>query len=163
VPRALLAHDRQSGLHDPERAEEVRLHLGADLGLGELLDGAEVPEARVVDHHVQPAEPVGGPADRLEHRPPVSDVEAERQQCVAVAGDEVVEGAGIARGGGDQVPAPECRLGPDAPESPGRAGDEPDLLVRCHGSTLRPYELCDKRRSSTIPMSESHTIAPWPR
>ena len=53
VARALRAHDRQRRLRDPQRAEDVGLQLRAHLGLGQLLDHAEVPVARVVDDDVE--------------------------------------------------------------------------------------------------------------
>src|SRR5450631_1536560 len=64
VPGALGPHDRQGGLGDPESAEDIRLQLGADLLLGELLDRAEVPVAGVVDHNLESAEVLGCRGDR---------------------------------------------------------------------------------------------------
>ncbi len=75
-PRALLAQERQRRLGDPERAEEVGLHLVADVGLAELLDHAELAVAGVVDDDVEAAELLVRRADRGERAVPVGDVEA---------------------------------------------------------------------------------------
>ncbi len=56
VAGALLAQERQRRLRHPHRAEDVGLHLVAELLLGQLLDEAEVAVAGVVDDDVEPAE-----------------------------------------------------------------------------------------------------------
>ena len=75
---------RQRGLGDPQRAEHVGLDLVARLGLGELLDEAELAVAGVVDDDVEPAEVVVGLLDRGEVGVAVGHVERDRQQRVAV-------------------------------------------------------------------------------
>jgi len=56
VPAALLAHERQSRLCDPQGAEQIRLELVARLLLAELLDHPELAVAGIVDDNVEPAE-----------------------------------------------------------------------------------------------------------
>ena len=55
--RALLAHDRQHGLGDPQCAEQVRLELRPGLAFGDLFDHSEQPVSGVVDRDVDPTEP----------------------------------------------------------------------------------------------------------
>ena len=62
-PEPCCAQEGERGLGDPDGAEEVRLELGAELGLAELLDHPEVAVAGVVDDDVEPAEVVVRPAD----------------------------------------------------------------------------------------------------
>ncbi len=91
MPAALPAQVRQRCLGHPERAEHVGLELRADLRLGDLLDHAEVPVAGVVDDDVQPPEALVGTLDGGEIGVAVGDVERDRQDRVAVLGDQVVE------------------------------------------------------------------------
>ena len=55
-PRALLAHDRQRRLRNPQRSEEVDFELAASLLFGKLLDRARDAIPRVVDDDVQAPE-----------------------------------------------------------------------------------------------------------
>ena len=126
-PEPCVAQERQRGLGDPQRAEQVGLELVAGVGLAELLDHAELAVAGVVDDDVEPAEVLVRLRDGGEVGVAVGDVELERQQPVAVLLDEVVEGGQVARGGGDRVAALEGGDRPLAAEAAGRAGDEPDL------------------------------------
>ena len=133
-PDALRPQDRQRRLGDPERPEEVGLHLGPDLVLGQLLDEPEVPVAGVVDDDVElPEGPVRG-LDGREVRLPVGDVELERQDRLAVLLHQVVQGRDVAGRGGHPVAAVERGLGPLAAEAAGRAGDEPCLLRHAGGN-----------------------------
>ena len=75
VPAALRAQERQRRLGDPQRAEHVRLDLGARVGLGQLLDEAELAVAGVVHHDVEAAEVVVGLLDGGEVGVVVGDVE----------------------------------------------------------------------------------------
>src|SRR3546814_17745004 len=50
LPRPLLAHDGDRGLRHPHRAEQVRLHLVAQVPFTQLLSHSEVSIAGVVDH-----------------------------------------------------------------------------------------------------------------
>ena len=102
---ALLAQERERGLRDPQRAEQVGLDLVACLLLADLLDHAELPVTGVVHDDVQAPEVLVGAADGLEHRVAVGDVERERQQRVAVLGREVVERVRVARRRRDPVAA----------------------------------------------------------
>ena len=56
VAAALLAQVGECGLGDPERAEQVRLDLVAELLLADLLDHPELAVAGVVDDDVEAAE-----------------------------------------------------------------------------------------------------------
>ena len=83
VTALLFAHDRQHGLRDPERAEEVRLHLLARFRFRDFLDGAEAAVSGVIDQDVDPAESLLCGRDRFEHRVPIVHVEGERENRVA--------------------------------------------------------------------------------
>lgn len=91
VAAALGAHDRQYGLGDPERTEQVRLHLVAQLLFGNLLDHAEQAVARVVDDHLEAAELLVRGGHRCGDGRLVRDVERQGQNCVAVLGDEIIQ------------------------------------------------------------------------
>src|SRR5216684_2580475 len=149
VPRLLLAQDGQRRLGDPERAEEVGLHLRPRLLGGDFLDGAEEPEAGVVHHHVEAAEVVARELDGLLDRCPVGHVEGKRQHVRSVPGGETLQRLGIARGGDDFVSALQRRLGPDAAEAFRRASDEPDLGCGCHSEL--PCRLAAGRASDAHP------------
>ena len=127
VSGALLAQDRQRGLGDPQRTEQVGLELGAGLGLGELLDHAELAVAGVVDDDVEAAEVLVRPRDGGEVGVAVGDVELRSAGPVAVALDEVLEGGGVAGGGGDGVAALQRGDRSTRGRNPRCAGDEPGL------------------------------------
>ena len=93
-PAALLAQERQRGLGDPQRAEQVGLDLVAGLGLAELLDHAELAVAGVVDDDVEAAE-VLVRLLRRPRRPPSRSVtsSASGSSASPYFCDEVVEGA----------------------------------------------------------------------
>jgi hypothetical protein len=63
VAAALPAHDGQDGPGDVEGAEEVRLHLGPELGVADLLEVAGVEVPGVVDQGVDAPEPPDGRVD----------------------------------------------------------------------------------------------------
>lgn len=124
---ALGSQHGQDRLGDPDGTEEVRLHLGAQVGLGELLDHAEEAVTGVVDDDVEPPEPLHGPLDGLEGRLPVGDVEGQCQDVVAVAAYERVERGDVTGGRNDSVAAPQRGFRTQAAEAARGAGDEPDL------------------------------------
>ena len=66
MPAALRAQERQRGLGDPQRAEQVRLDLVAGVLLGDLLDDAEQAVAGVVDDDVEAPEVLVGLLHRRE-------------------------------------------------------------------------------------------------
>ena len=130
------------------RAEDVRLHLLAELLLAELLDEPELAVARVVDHDVQPAEVLVRLGDGCEVGLAVGHVELQRQHGVAVLRDQVVERGGVAGRRGDPVAALQRGDRPLAAEAARAAGDEPGLL--CHGLDATGLECtpgqADRRR-----------------
>jgi hypothetical protein len=112
VAAALLAQQRQRGLRDPQRAEQVGLDLSTGLLLGDLLDRPEVAVAGVVDDDVQAAEMLVSLGDGGERRLPVGDIEREREQRVAVLDPQVLESARVAGGGRNAIAALQCRARP---------------------------------------------------
>ncbi len=133
MPAALRPQERQRGLRHPQRAEHVGLDLVARLGLGQLLDEAEVAVAGVVDDDVEPAEVVVGLLDGGEVGVAIGHVELDRQQRVAVLLGEVVQRRGVARGGRDLVAAFQRRDRPLPAEAARCPGDEPNFFSSCLG------------------------------
>ena len=140
---------RQRRLCHPERTEEVRLELAADVGLAHLLDEAEVAVAGVVDDDVEPAEAIVRLLHGGEVRVAVGDVEGDRQDRVAVGLDEVVEGGGVAGGRGDVVASLECGDRPLATEPTGRSGDEPRFRHAFDAMTSSALQRKPRRRCQT--------------
>src|SRR5690349_20117058 len=127
VTRALLAHERDSGLGHPERTEEVGLHLGADLLLGDLLDEPELPVAGIVDDDVQPAEMRGRLTGGGLHGGLVGDVEGQRMDGFSELTDVVRQGVDVPGRRRDPVSALQGGLDELASESTRRASNEPYL------------------------------------
>src|SRR3954471_8815901 len=100
VPGALGAQERQRRLGHPQHAEEVGLELGAGILLGDLLDHAELSVTGIVDDDVEPAEVLVRAANGGEVSPAVGDVKPQRQDAVAEALDQVIQGGRVAGGGG---------------------------------------------------------------
>src|SRR6185295_7240452 len=88
----------REGLRDREGAEEVHFHFLSPaidpLRIGEFATG-EADDARVVDQEVHVRRRRGGGGDLRG----VRDIELQRRDPGAVAGDERVEGRAAARGG----------------------------------------------------------------
>ena len=137
VPAALGPQVRQRGLGDPQRAEHVRLDLVAGVGLGEFLDEAELPVARVVDDDVEPPEMVVRLLDGREVGLAVGDVQTDRQDRVAVFGHQVVQGRGVAGGGGHLVAPFQGRDRPLPSEATRCARDEPHFFSHVPCNTVR--------------------------
>ena len=116
-PLRCARRKRQRGLRHPQRAEHVRLDLGARLLFGELLDEAEVAVAGVVDDDVQAAEVVVRLLDGGEVGVAVGDVELDRQQRFAVLLGEIVERSRVAGRGRYLVAALQRRDRPLPAES----------------------------------------------
>ncbi|MGA9859197.1 MAG: hypothetical protein WBQ18_15130, partial [Solirubrobacteraceae bacterium] len=74
-PRALLTQNRQCGLSDPQRTEDIDLDLPASLLLGELLNGARNAVARVVDNDIETPEAIVSPPDGCERGVAIGDIE----------------------------------------------------------------------------------------
>jgi hypothetical protein len=133
VAAALIAQVGQRRLGHPERAEHVGVELGADVLFAELLNHSVQADAGVVDDDVQAPEPLVGPLYGRGHGGLVRDIQRQRQDLVAVRGDQIGQGIGVAGGRCDLVAARQCRIGEPAAEATGGTCDEPDLA---HGSTL---------------------------
>ncbi len=128
VSAALRPQDRQRGLRHPQRAEHIGLQLRANLVLGQFLDHAELAVTGVVHDDVEPPEVLRGLLHGGEITGSVGHVQPDRQECVGVFGDDLVQGGQIAGGTGDAVASIECREGPFAAEAARYAGDEPNLV-----------------------------------
>ena len=96
--------------------------------LGQLLDEAELPVARVVDHDVQPAEMVMGLLDGGEVRVTVGHVEPDRQHRVAEFLGQVDQGRGVSGVGGDLVARSRAAIAHCRPNPRDVAGDEPHFF-----------------------------------
>jgi hypothetical protein len=126
---ALLAQVRQRGLGDPQRAEHVGLDLIACLLLGQFFDEPELAVTGVVHHDVQAPEMVVRLADGGEVCVSIGDVQPNRQQCVAVLVDQIVQRCGVACGGGHFVASLQRGNCPFTAESARRTGDKPNFFV----------------------------------
>jgi hypothetical protein len=68
-----------------------------------------------------------GPPHAREDGGLVGHIHVERQDRVAVGGDQLIEACGVPGGGGHPVTAGQGGLDEVAAEAAGRAGDEPDF------------------------------------
>ena len=124
---ALLAQDRQRGPSDVDDTEEVGLDLGAEVGLGGVLDRGHVRVPGVVHQDVQAPERLDGGVDGPPRRGRVGHVQGDEADAVPVRVHEVREGLG-APGGGDQVVARlKDRLGEGTAQAARASGDQPCL------------------------------------
>ena len=98
---------RQGSPRDGQRAEEVGLHLRAELGVGRLLDRAHRSVAGVVDEDVDAAEPPDRRGDRRFGVGGNGHVELVHEDPVRCAGGERLELADRPRGRNDVVAAIE--------------------------------------------------------
>jgi hypothetical protein len=121
-------------------AEVLDLHraaapVGAEVGGVDGLQRRDVGVPGVVYYHVQTAEGVHGGLDRVPGGAGAGHVEGDRADQVAVLADEVLELAGVARGGDELVPGRQDRAGEGAAGAAAASRDEPYLG---HGARL-PY------------------------
>ena len=129
APDLLRPHERQDGAGDRGETEHVGLEHGADFFVLALFDRRQIAVAGVVDEDVDAAEFLLRLIDdRRDLRRPV-DVELQGQRARRVAGDEIGDLGGIARGRGDPVAAPDQNRRQLPPEAGRAAGDEPDGFV----------------------------------
>lgn len=128
VAATLLPQDGQYRLDDMEDAEDVGLQLVAQFLLAEILHGADQGVTGVVDHHVQPAEPLSGRRDRFEHLGAVGGVQLQRQYRVTEPLDQVGQPPGVAGGGRDLVAALQGSLCELTAEAARGTRDEPDFF-----------------------------------
>jgi len=110
-----------------EDAKDVDIEHGADFGVGDFFDGADDAIAGVLDEDVNAAEGGDGGGDGGFDLRFAGDIAGESKDVVAVLGDEVAEGFGLAGGGDDAVAALEKLFGEDASEAFGGSGDKPDF------------------------------------
>src|SRR5690606_16470067 len=140
------------------------LELVAQLLLGELLDHADLPVARVVHDDVEPPEPVDVPVDGGRDGGAVGDVQRQGQHGLAVRLDQRVERPHVPRRGRDAVTALQRGLRPLAAEALGGAGDEPDRGCGVHAlhpaprRGIPPATLLHTRHA----VSAWHMMTPWP-
>ena len=127
-PDRCARHHRECCAGEVDRAEEGGLDLRPERLRAQLLEEAGVEVARVVDQHVDPAEPL----DRSRHGRlslrGIGDVELDRQEVV-VFSDRRADLLGVSSGGDDRVTSGQRGLGDVDPQAAAGAGDEPDLLV----------------------------------
>ena len=124
MPGALLAEHRERGLGDVDDAKEVGVDLSAEILERDVLDRREVGVPGVVDDDVDPSEVLDAGGDRRLRRGGIGDIEGERQDPVAVGGDQVVERSRVASGGDQPIAAVEHGLGDRAAEATAGAGEK---------------------------------------
>src|SRR5437660_6792686 len=124
---ALRAHDRQRRLGHPESAEHIGFDLVAGFLFADLLDGAEMAVAGIVDDDVEPAKALVRLGDSRVDGFLVGDVELDRGDVVAIFLDQISERAGVTGGRGNAVATRQRGLGPYAAKTLRRSGDEPNL------------------------------------
>ena len=122
---------RQHGAGDVHRAEQQGLDLVADLIGAEFLEEAGVEVARVVDQHVDAAEPADGGLDRGLGVLGAGDVELHGQQVVVVA-ERRSDLRGVAAGGDDGVAGGQRSLGDVRP----KPRPAPVMSQTCFGSAV---------------------------
>jgi hypothetical protein len=98
----LRSHDRKGGAGDVDRTEEGGLDLRPEILRAELLEEPGVEIARVVDQHINPAEPVDACLDGGLGARGIGDVKSDDDEVVVCAehGDDL---PGVAAGGDDGV------------------------------------------------------------
>jgi hypothetical protein len=127
-PGALPAHDRKGRAGDVDRTEQGGLNLRPELLRGELFEETGVEVARVVDQHIDPAEPVHAGLDGGLGAGGVGDVKSYDDEVVVCAehGGDLL---GVAAGGHDGVTDSQGGLGDVDAHAATGARDEPDILV----------------------------------
>ena len=125
---ALLAHDRQDGASDVQRAEEVRLHLRPELLRADLLEIARIEIAGIVDEYVDAAESVDRRLCGCDRGVRVGDIQRNGQQVVMLA-DRLLHPVRIAAGCNDGVPRGQGRCAISTAHTAAGAGDEPNFVV----------------------------------
>ncbi len=135
APLAALAHGRQEQPGQPQRRDDVGLQLGAHQGVGHVLHGPELREARVV--HQPPGAAAGHRGDLAGDLPAglgVVDVEHDGAHLQAALGGGLVQHGRLrlaARRPDDVVARPgqlqareqaDAAVGPCHDDAPGHAG-----------------------------------------
>src|SRR6185312_15084575 len=93
-----------------DHAVKVGVDLRAEIVVLELLEGYGMAEARVIDQHIEPPEPVQRSLYRGPRGQRIGDVEREWVSPIAEAFDQVGQLAGVARGGDNAVARGQGRL-----------------------------------------------------
>jgi hypothetical protein len=118
----LPAHHRECRAGDVDRAKEGGLDLGPELLRAQLLEEPGVEVARVVDEHVDPAEPV----DRSRHGRlcvgGLGDVQLDRQEVVMLP-NRRADLLGVPSSGDDRVISRQRGLGDVDAQATAGAGD----------------------------------------
>ena len=130
---ALLTHEWQSGLSDPERTEDVRLELVACFLLGDFFDHSELAVTSIVDDDVKAPERLMRSRDSGEVSVSIVDIQFDGEQVVAVFVGQVFQRLEPARRRRHLVTAVERCDRPLPAETARSSSDEP---VLCHASTL---------------------------
>ena len=128
---ALPAQVRRGGADHAPLAREVGVELAADLGVGQVLLGAEQAVAGVVDEHVEPTE-AARPSRRRTPPSPAESVTSSRtgMDAVLVAVDHRLGVAiRVAHGGHHDVAARRQLPSGGGAEAARAAGDEHDVLA----------------------------------
>jgi hypothetical protein len=111
VPGLLPAHRRQRGAGHVDHTKQVGFDLGAEILGRELLERADVSEARVVDQNIETAEGNHRHLHGRLRRHGIRNVERDRAYLIAIPGDEIGKLFGITRGGHEAIPGSEYGLG----------------------------------------------------
>jgi hypothetical protein len=128
VPRALLAHHRQDRARDVHRANEARRQLPLELLGRQLLEVAGIKAGRIVDQHVDAAEPIdSGPHRRLRIGA-ARNVQLNGQQVVRLS-HGLRHGVGIPARCDNRVTCRQRRFGEIDAHATASSRDQPSLLI----------------------------------
>jgi hypothetical protein len=89
MPVPLLTKNRKGCARDVHDAEEIRLELGAEVTLRDVLDRVDIRVAGIVHNHVEPSERGGRDGDGRARRAGIAHVERDRAYAVAISGFEI--------------------------------------------------------------------------
>ncbi len=139
---AALAHLRQHGADQPQRAEEVRLEHRPGAGFRRALDDAQVADTGVVHEHVDAASFDEYGIDRALHGRGIGDIELRDLELEALSGRSGLErggaSVGVAHGRVDLIAAPrELQRGRE-PDACAAARDQ----YHCHAAGPPRLLLC---------------------
>lgn len=107
---------RQSLPGHVDDAEQVHIELLTKLGVGELLDRSDMAISRVVEHHVDLAEPGDRIVDGVTGGVGVADVELQRHRLIGELVDQGRDGIAVAGSSSETITMLEHRFAEALPK-----------------------------------------------